>query len=436
MSTSADHRRRRQKQHRWRVLAVLVLVPAALVLVPAALSRAAGEAAASSQYAVSAAADGVRVSVLAQDFLLVDDLLDAGIPSAQAVVDSLGNSSGFASNPYPGATVLSVPPLASGAFGQQVPDYPLHAASRHPTKPESKVEHQGYSLSSKSTETSTEAAALADLTPEGGDAGRSAATATSTVDPATGAATAKAISDTQSLTINGVLQLGRVHSTATVTSKPDGKLTRSSELSIADTRVAGQRVAITPEGVRAAGQTAGLPSSDQVTETLKQAGVSVRYLAAEKGPNGIVSAGIEVIAKRKDPTEGSSATVTVRYVFGRASAAAGGSAEELPGPAPLDSGQDHAGAPQAASESGDAPTSEGTAAPEAAPAAASGPAPADAPPPALADRPAEQPAALLMARPGDLGGMGIYVTLVFVALATFAGGTLLRLLGVRTRWMS
>lgn len=384
-------------------------------------------------YDVTASADGLRFGVTAANFLVIEELADVGVPSAQAKANSSAGNQGFASNPYPGSTVISVPGLVSGQTGQAVPPYPLYVSSSHPAAPRAEKVQQGYTLRSTSDASSSESAATAGVSADPGSAGRFAANARAAVDKATGAVTATAENDIQALTINGVLQLGRVHSEAVVQASPDGKVTRSSDLSVADTKVNGVRVAITPAGVVAADQTVGLPSSDQFNEVLKNAGVQVRYLAAEEGKESVVSAGIEVTATQPDPTGTSSQEFIVRYVLGRASASAWGSAEQLPdtpGPA-LDVGS--AGTTgNDSSASGAAVAPAGGTAPE----AASGPAPAAAPPPVVAAGKAQPEQVRLLGWPSDLGALGIYVTLVFVAVAMVAGGTLVRLLGVRTRWMS
>lgn len=374
---------------------------------------------------VHAAAEGVRVTLSAPDFLLVSDLFDAGVPVAQTALQyNIGLSKGFASNPYPGEAVVTTPGLVAGQTGQPVPDYPAYADSTYPAKPKSTVEQQGYALRSHSARTSSEATATAGLASAGGLA---AATAVSRVNPSKGIATALAESDAQALAFNDVLRIGRVHSRATVTVGPDGRVTRSSDLSIADTTVNGQRVAITPNGVVVAGKTTALPSSDPITETLEAAGLRVRYLAEEKTPKGIIAAGIEVSARQQLP---SGVTGVVRYTLGRAVAGAEPVAEE-PAEARTDlrpvTGVEEPGAASGGSEpGGSAAPAVGSPEPLAAPAqAAPAPAPAVAPPAPTALR--------LVGTPVDIGATGLYLLLAFAGLAMFASGTLLRLLGVRTR---
>lgn len=380
---------------------------------------------------VHAAAEGVRVTLSAPDFLLVSDLFDAGVPVAQTALQyNIGLSKGFASNPYPGEAVVTTPGLVAGQTGQPVPDYPAYADSTYPAKSKSTVEQQGYALRSHSARTSSEATATAGLAPAGGQVGQVAATAVSRVDPSKGVATAQAESDAQALAFNDVLRIGRVHSRAIVTVGPDGTVTRSSDLSIADTTVNGQRVAITPQGVVVAGKATALPSADPIAEALEAAGVRVRYLAEDKTANGIIAAGIEVSARQQLPN---GVTGVVRYTLGRAVAGAEPVAEE-PSEARTDlrpvTGVEEPGAASGGSEpGGSAAPAVGSPDPLAAPSQA---APAPAPAPSVA--PPASTALRLVGTPVDIGATGLYLVLAFAGLAMFASGTLLRLLGVRTRW--
>lgn len=396
-------------------------------------------------YDLVASADGVRVSVFARDFLLVADLLDVGLPSAQARTSSSAGSKGFAGNPYPGETAVSAHDLIAGQLqagtGQDVnlPGYPLYVATDDGAKPEAAIEQPAYSLRSRSDANSSSSSATAGLETEQGSAARLMARAATDADPSADSVTSAAESEIAGLVINDVLRFGRVHSMAAVEVAADGKLRRSSELAVADTTVAGQRVALTPKGLVAAGQEAGVPSSPGgIEDVLQQAGVSVRYLAAERTPTGVVSAGVEITALQKDPTGDSNATYELRYVLGRASASAAANAENLEGGAtPGDL------APEPAGSSGPPPTSDSGPAPASGsgPMALEGPAeqgsaaPAQAPPPEVAPAQDSTLAARQVAWPSDFGVAGIYLTMVLVATALFAGGTAVRLLGVRTRWM-
>ncbi|MGH3521134.1 MAG: hypothetical protein ACRDQ7_27910 [Haloechinothrix sp.] len=406
----------------------------AVLLLAVAPSGAAAEEPEEAGCPVVAAAQGVQVMVSASDNLLLQAPSGAGVPVAQACVDyGIQDSSGFAANPYPGSTVVALPALLRGQTGQAVPDYPAYVASRHPSVEESKAERQGHALSSRSTATSTKAQARSGVGSDAASAGSAAALAEAVVNPDTRQAIATATAETQPLTINDVLRLGEVRSVATAKVDAAGKVTRDSQLRIGRTEVAGQVVEITPDGVRAAGQPVGLPDANPA-EALEQVGVRVRYLAQEKTARGVLSAGIEIFARHQDPQSG--AVYTAQYTFGRSFAAAqqverpaGRAGGDVPLPPVQDSGS--AGAAPVAE---DVPVGD---------AVAGGPAPAEAPLPAAgppdsaaAPEPVIAAPARLAGNPVDMGVTGLYLVLVFGAVAMFACGTLLRLLGVKTRWTS
>jgi hypothetical protein len=386
---------------------------------------------------VVATAQGVQVMVSASDNLLLQAPSGAGVPVAQACVDNgIEESSGFAASPYPGETVVSAPALLRGQTGQPIPEYPAYASSRYPSVKKSESRQQGHSLSSHSTQTSTRAEARTRLGQDTAS-GQTAALAEAVVDPAERVSRASATADTQPLTINGVLRLGQVRSVATAEVGTDGKLVRDARLHIGRTEVAGQVVEITPDGIRAAGKAVPLPegeAQDGPAAALAAAGVRVSYLRAERTEQGVLSAGIEVLARQQDTNSG--AVYTVHYTFGRAFAAAervekgeGGDGEPVPPPAEAD--------PPPAS-GGDAGAEEPVEpAPEPEP-AGEPPADADPPPESAAAPPAPESSVptRLLGNPADMGVTGLYLVLAFGAAATFAFGNLLRLLGVRTRWTS
>src|SRR4051812_36387730 len=64
-----------------------------------------------------AAADGGRVVVSAPGAGPVDPVSDGGAPSAQAVLNSLGTSAGYAAAPYPGESGLSGPATVASLAG-------------------------------------------------------------------------------------------------------------------------------------------------------------------------------------------------------------------------------------------------------------------------------------------------------------------------------
>lgn len=378
--------------------------------------------------AVVAAAWGVQLTATRSDNILLSHPAGAGAPVAQACVDyGLRETMAFASSPYPGETLRTLP----GTLGLPVSEYPAYAGSRHPSAPESRVDEPGMKLLARSSETASTGQAQSAVDPEN-DSGAASASAESSVDPAAGTSIATATADVRPLTVKDVLSLGEMVSVATAKHTKDGSIKRSSDLRIGHTTVGGQEVVITPRGVRAAGQTAAVPGTESVQEQLEKAGVKVRYVRAEETPGGILSAGVEISVLSEDP---SGAKTALRYVLGRSFAAAAAVDDSA---APMPGGDGPAGSSgQAGSGNGPGPVASDEAPVEAeAPDASDAPAPEAAPPAPKVDPPQASQSVALAGKPADMGLGAAYLVIVLGALAMFVSGTLVRLLGVKTRWTS
>src|SRR4051794_1304499 len=72
------------------------------------------DAAHSTPFAASAAASGVRMTVVLPDAPVTDTPVDGGGPTAQVALSSLGTSTGYAAFPDPGGLVISAPGLVAG----------------------------------------------------------------------------------------------------------------------------------------------------------------------------------------------------------------------------------------------------------------------------------------------------------------------------------
>ncbi len=139
-----------------RVFGTAAAVVALVLVVPlhANSARADGPTGA---YTVTARADAFRVGVSATGFI-VSSLTDTSGPTAQARVDSLGTSVGFAAFPYPGDTIATAPGLVASLVLPQLglpppnlPPYPLAVSSQYPGQPSQKVDQPALSLIAEST---------------------------------------------------------------------------------------------------------------------------------------------------------------------------------------------------------------------------------------------------------------------------------------------
>ncbi len=308
-----------------RALACAGLAIVGLALGPAAPSGAAGArgfgGVPRNDFAATASADGFRVGVAVRRFLVVEQFVDAGAPSAQAHVDSLGNSVAWAAYPFPSDLVVSVPGTVAG-FGPSglpaLPEYPFYASATYPTRGSAEVGAETFALQAKAEEQAAAASARAGLVTEDVRIGvtRSAASAVRSAD---GIVQAVGESAVEGFTVGDVLRIGRVHSRAVAGARPGEAVSRTGETTVAEMTVAGQTVAIGPNGITSPGGATPLPDSAPARQALAEAGVSVRYLAPLETDAGVVAAGLEVQLVREVAGVGEA---VVSYVLGRATASA------------------------------------------------------------------------------------------------------------------
>jgi hypothetical protein len=400
-------------------------------------------------FAATSGADGVRITLHIQGFPLSDTPVDAGGPTAQASLDSLGNTDGYAALPDPGSLVISVPGLitglaSTGAVGlppaqlPTLPSYPL-AVTSGPTAPDVSGGAGPYVISAQSSPTATTAQAAAGLSLSGaGNASLITASASTTV-ASDGTVTSTATSDSQGLAI-GPLTIGDVKSVATVTISPDGTVDPTSSLQIGAMQIGGVPVDLGPNGIDAAGTTGALPIQATLTSLLKTSGLSLTIEPTHSTSNSVVAPAV-VLTAPVDLSGVGTAPGTMTVTFGGADATAtpaavlGGATTTttavLPPAAPVATGS-------AAGQVPDAPDVAGTpslqapaqglvpAGPTAAPATA-----AAAPSLALG---AARPTAAFTPPTFDL--LSLYLVIAALAGAALLTGQLVRILGVRGPWKS
>lgn len=385
--------------------------------------------AACSNFAATAAADGVRSGVASPGFLLVEQA-DVQGPAAQAVVNGLGQSSAFAGAPYPGDTVMS----AIGLVGADPDSYPLAVSSQYPGKPSGATDNPALSLSAASAERSSSAAARGG----GSTPDRSASAGATTADAKAecrgdGSVRATAESGAEMLNFSGgVLRVGRVHSEARAIIGSSGETRLESRLAVGEITVVGQTVALTEKGLQAAGSSTPVPDNP-VLQPLKEAGIEVSYVKATKDPDGkgVRAPGMKVELTRD--AVGTAPTV-VTYTFGRAYARAGSAPDDTlavsppPSPATPVGGSGTAVADPPADSSVSAADGAPIGAPIAAPAAAPQP-----PPPAIAE-PAQRIQQTAAFGGPEFTSEALYLSVTAGAALALLGGLSLRIFGVRLGW--
>lgn len=278
-----------------------------------------------------AAAEGMRVTFQATGGPVTNTPFDAGSPVAQAFLDSLGSANAFASHAYPGDAVVAGPGTLSGASGGSInlPGYPLIAQSDATTTPDSRVSGGGASLEAHSSSERSESSATAGAF-DSSAARVSSARAQATVTRTGGGPRALATNDVNGFAA-GPLVLAQVRSLAEVAVADDGVMARRSELTVTGASIAGSAVQVGPAGVTIGPSASPLPGVPSVEEQLRQAGITLSYLAPQETTGGIVSAGLVVTIQRVVP--GPVTPVGVSYLFGRTSARLGNLSSESSLPA-------------------------------------------------------------------------------------------------------
>ena len=285
-----------------------------------------------------AAAEGIRIGVTAVGAPVTNSVVDGASPIAQSAVDSTAGSTALASVAYPGDVVVTTPGLLAGVSGGQlsgVPPYPLIATAGSTTTPEQTVDGPGSTMRAAAADRRAEATARSGAAPlaEGGPAPAWATSSFVEADD-TGVVTSLALSDVTGVTI-GPLTLGRVVARSVVRRAPGAEPERETSFTATGVMIGDATVALTTEGLVVAGTTTPV-SASPLQPVLDGAGISVRSLAVENTPDGVVSAGLVVTRSQELPTAISPVTIT--YTFGRALAAVSptalepvGSVDTVPG---------------------------------------------------------------------------------------------------------
>lgn len=378
----------------------------------------------SSQWGGSAAADGVRVGVVINGFLFVDNIVDAGGPSAQAAAGSFTGSHAMAAYPYPGEVVMTAHGQTSGA----APNYPLVAQSNNGGAGHDEVQQGPYDVKADSTDDASTAIAQAT-----GDAGAAAAATTRSQaqvvhDPKTGVVTSTAESTTEGFSVKGVFSVGRVHSYARIAS-PAGSHKPTSDTEFGDVRVGGQEVGVSDKGLVLAGTDVPLPPDSTVNAALSAAGITVHYVAGEATAGSITAPALSVSVVQDVPSVG---LTTVSYVLGQASVSAQAPGAST-GPLVPTGGTVGGSGPTAAGRSGSTPA-----------AAASGPAPSipdatgsvadSAAPPQTAPAPSAGGTGYQLAASTGPSSQSLYLVVAGGAIVAVGAAILFRILAVKLAW--
>jgi hypothetical protein len=283
----------------------------------------------STGYTVSARSDTLGLQLIAAEAPVVSigggEVLFATPSSAQSSLDSLGASTSYASAPYPGSLVVSLPGTLNGLGSGMLPPapaYPLYVTSSFPTAPAASQDVGPYGIHAQSSENATDAEArigVSTFPPQV----LSVTSHTSVArDSNSQALTATAVAEITPFSVSNVLRIGDIQGTASATYDPSanaGKPRLSSSLSIGTITVAGVELGLTDKGLTLAGRPVLPVDLSGVVSGLATAGLQLEYVPGHRTDTSITSAGVRITYQKVLPNLG---LTTVRLVLGQVSATA------------------------------------------------------------------------------------------------------------------
>ena len=261
-------------------------------LVAATVQLVHGPAQAAGAFGATASASGFLSTTQDPQHFPIGAVIEGDGPIAQTALSSTGQSNGFASFPYPGAFLLSLPGLAASQGAPETPPYPLYVESNATLKPKDEVKQPGLALTSQSSPDASTAEAAAGGRSEQARVGSATAKANVTADKTAGTVLSEAGADTEALSA-GPLRIGRILAEAHATTSSAGGLTRTSSLQLFDVTVNGVTYGLSDKGFSSGASTSPLPANP-AAEQLAKAGVKVTYLAAREVPDGVMSPGLRI----------------------------------------------------------------------------------------------------------------------------------------------
>jgi hypothetical protein len=291
---------RRSATRRWiRAGGAAVLLVAAATVVPAGADSPAGN------YVGVATASGARATFVVPGEFAVEEVMDAGGPVAQSRLGG-GAADSFASFPYPGGTAIAYQGLLAIATGLSSPfAYPFYVSAADPAQPKQEVVDPSGSYSLKATAAPASTTAAAALRPGGPGALVAANSATTSVVAEGDSVVATASSLAEGLSLgDNVLSVGGVASRSITKLTGGAPPATETELTVTGLRVGDKRVGVGPTGFELLGTPVPLPSAEVaklIADTLKPAGLQLRFVAPEAIAGGARAAAIEIVSQQAPP---------------------------------------------------------------------------------------------------------------------------------------
>ena len=276
-------------------------------------------------FILSASAVALGVQVIGATLPLAPGGEDAFLSpaSTQSYLDST-RSNGYASAPFPGNFIISLPTtvdgLTSGSF-PPIPSYPFYVASTDPTTPTAGDAVGPYQISASSNPTASSGDAKIGLSTSSPQVASTTSLSSVSRDPTTGIAEAvQASTEIAPLQLNSILSLGDVNSSVTLTydpSNPTAGVTEKDSFSVGTVTIAGVQLGLTSQGLTLPGGVKIPLNLSALQKLLAATGLSIQYLPLTRTATSLTSAGVEVSFNKTLPTAGNT---TVNIVLGQVSA--------------------------------------------------------------------------------------------------------------------
>jgi hypothetical protein len=296
--------------------------------------RASAELDQNSQWSVSSRADAMAVEDLntAAPVFGTEPVIYGTPASAGSLVDSIGQSNGFAAAPYPGDIMVGAADNGNGAAtGAGLPgvfqSYPFYVHSEHPIAPDKVQDQSGNRLTAHSEQYMSSSSARSGLiTGDTLAALQAQAASRSSVDSTTGELTALADSRLDAFRLTDKLQIGRSIAHAKVDLLPGQPLKKESSFTIGSIVVNGVEMSYGDGGFKFGDQKEQSPGDPKpLFDALKQAGITVEILPATGTDTSIESAGMK-ITQVVDYKAGKQ---RISFIIGRVSATIRGEAKPV-----------------------------------------------------------------------------------------------------------
>jgi hypothetical protein len=276
-------------------------------------------------FSLSARGDGFGVELIGTGLPVVPAGKVAFVSpaTAQATLDQFSGSA-FASAPYGGDLISSLPSTVNGLGAgtlPPVPAYPFIVAADSTTH-DARQEIGPYVIASHTGDNEATADAQIGLSTFSPQVVSVTSNASVTRDPGTGVLVARASTHIAPLQVNGLLSIGDIRSTSTFRydpRTPDKAPVKTTALSVGTLTIAGVEVGLTQNGLTVGGQQLLPVDLSALTQVLAGTGFSIDVIPAVTTKTSVSSAAVRLTFHRTLPAP--FLDTTVRLILGQSSAA-------------------------------------------------------------------------------------------------------------------